>query len=288
MIRTARPGEEAAIRGILEQTYHDSKEFNDLLFTYLYDPKRTVVAEEQGEVVAVVQSPEVVLRYRGQEEPMLVPYATAVRADKHNLGLGKRVMAEQLNYAREWGYRKLITFINLTAVKPWQSIGYAPAFPMHYRREARAEGARAVSARRVRWSDGTKVQELDALYERKFTGYAHWVRRPEDWLKIFVEYSLSGDVWVTERDDHITGYAVCDLRDGDLNILECACEEPENEAPLRQQMLRNYEVDYAIAHEAMTEQNRAECIASGITQRVAPGGLPDFPYEAGYLNLFHQ
>lgn len=292
MLRTARPEEAPLIRSMVEHTYEESDHYNDYYFSMFWRPENTFVYEEDGIICACVQAHETRLRYGEAVAPAVMDFSAAVLDSHRGKGLAQAVLLYSKECMTKRGHTFRMCFTNLNAHKPWQSIGYVPAFPMHFRMVRKSREASGVKdVRRVSLEDVWLIPQLNAMYNSKFAHYARIDRSPQDWLHILCEYTVDGGgVFVLWDGGTPIGYAVYNgMADGEpMQILEYACADPHIEAALLDGAMELTGTRCAVCHEPMTYDNADLCVATGVVQRLAPGGIPDFPYEAGYLNLLHK
>lgn len=287
MNRIATLSDISRVRELMENTYHDPDTFTEYFFRFFGRPEDTFVYAENGRVLASMMQLPFRMRYNGEAYSAALGYGGAVDAEHRKRGLLKSAILYSWDIVRERGVVMTVANTNLSANRPWQSIGYTPAFPLHYRREERTESPE-LNARPAELRDVWTVKRLDELYERKFAAYAHPARGPEEWLHILCEYSLGeGGVMLLWERDALAGYLVFDVVDGEMWFKECACERDEMEFQLRQFTLRATGQLYAICQEPCTPENESLCVPSGIVKPLKEERMPSFPYEKGYLNLMH-
>ena len=287
MVRYATLSDLPAIRRMAEETYHDSDEYNDFYFSLLWKPERTAVNEQDGQAAAAGQIVDLKIAWQGKEYPTGLLYAATSDKRWKNRGLVKEVAAFLRNDLIEKGCSHAVAFINLKATKPWQSIGFSPAFPLCFQKEAYEE-TEDVPIRCLNLSDMHLVHQLNRLYENEFGKYAHVVRDATLWQMILTEYAVcGGGTYLALDGDRVTGYCVYEYEDNILQLKECAAETPKFKKAMRMQLMKELGAQSAITWECATPENLDSCVASGIIQRLLPGGIPDFPYEMGYMNLLH-
>lgn len=290
MLRTARLDEGPVIRGMIEHTYGDSDRYNDYYFAMFWRPENTFVCEEDGKIVACVQAHETRLRYGEVSAPAVMDFEAAVLDSHRGRGLAQAVLTYSGDVMRARGHTLRMCFTNLKANKPWQSIGYGAAFPMEFRRVERGVGD-GEATRRAVLEDVWALGRLNEMYHRRFADYARVDRTPQDWLHILCEYTIDGGgIALLWEKGEIAGYAVYTdpAMEAPMQIMEYACAEAELEAAMLDGAMRVAGAAEAVCHEPMTRENAERCVATGVVQRLAPGGVGDFPYEAGYLNLLHK
>lgn len=289
MIRSAHPSEETAIRSMLKRTYQDSQAFNDYFFTHIWRPENTVVYVEDDMPCACAQTIPFRMRIGEESYPAVMDYGAAVLPSHQGQGLLKRMNLEGAAALVERGFAQRVCFTNLKATRPWQSIGYQAAFPMTFDRLDRLPG-KTPSIRLATLKDAAhQIRGLDALYNRRFAAYARVDRSPLDWLHILAEYALDGGTALLEGPDGlIEGYCVYRQMEEAPLLMECAALDAEMEAALCQAVLQLLDAPYGIRHLPATAGTLERAVATGATARIATGGMPDIPYEKGYLNLFHQ
>lgn len=287
MVRYAQPSDLPAIRRMAEETYHDSDAYNDFYFSLLWKPERTGVNERDGEVVASGQIVDLKIAWQGRVYPAGLLYASTTDNRWKRQGLAKEITAFLQEDLANRGCSHVVAFINLKATKPWQSIGYSPAFPLCFRREE-YEQAENVHTSRMNLKDMHLIPQLNALYEREFGQYAHVARDGALWQMILTEYAVCGGGTCLLWDgDSVVGYCVYEFEEGELQLKECAAQTPQMKRALRMRVMEEQGVKSAVCWECATPDNLDDCVASGIIQRVLPDGMPDFPYEMGYMNLLH-
>ena len=287
MVRYAHFSDLPAIRRMAEETYHDTDAYNDFYFSLLWKPERTGVNERDGQVVASGQIVDISIAWQGKTYPSGLLYASTTDNAWKRQGLAKEITAFLQDDLKQKNCSHVVAFINLKANKPWQSIGYSPAFPLCFRTEA-YEQAEDVQISRFRLEDMHLIPQLNALYENAFGQYAHVVRSGALWQMILTEYAVCGGgtylLWDGEK---LAGYCVFEHEEGNLQLKECVAATPQMKKALRMRVMREQGVQSAVCWECATPDNLQDCVASGIIQRILPDGMPDFPYEMGYMNLLH-
>lgn len=287
MVRYAQPSDLPAIRHMAEETYHDTDAYNDFYFSLLWKPERTGVNEKEGQVVAAGQIVDIDIAWQGKVYPSGLLYAATTDNAWKKQGLVKEIAAFLHEDLRAKGCSHVVAFINLKATKPWQSIGFSPAFPLCFR-TIEYEKAEDVQMSRLNLEDMHLIPQLNALYENAFGHYAHVVRSGALWQMILTEYAVNGGgtalLWEGEK---LAGYCVFEHEEGKLHLKECVAKTPEMKKALCMRVLKEQGEKSAVCWECATPENLQDCVASGIIQRILPEGMPDIPYEMGYMNLLH-
>lgn len=287
MLRYARFSDLPAIRRMAEETYHDSDAFNDFYFSLLWKPERTIINERDGQAAASGQIIDLKISWQGKEYPVGLLYAATSDKRWKKQGLVKELCGMLLDDIRQQGCSHVVAFINLQAAKPWQSIGFSPAFPLCFRKELYEE-AGEVPVKRMNLADMHLVPQINALYEAEFGQYAHVVRDGALWQMILTEYAVCGGGTCLLWDgDRVAAYCVYEYENGELQIKECAGETPQLKKALRMRVMQLEGVQSAVCWECATQDNLQNCVAAGIIQRLLPDGMPDVPYEMAYMNLLH-
>lgn len=287
MVRYAKAADLPSIRRMSEETYHDSDAYNDFYFSLLWKPERSCVNERDGQAAASGQLVDLKIAWQGREYPTGLLYAATSDARWKKQGLVKEVAGFLCDDLRERGCSHVVAFINLKAVSPWQSIGFTPAFPLCFRRE-NYEKAEEAHVTRLKLEDMHLIPQLNALYESEFGHYAHVVRDAALWQMILTEYAVcGGGTCLLWKGNRVSAYCVYEFEGEKLQIKECAGESLRLKKMLRMRVMQELGVQSAVCWESAVAENLHDCVASGIIRRILPGGMPDFPYEMGYMNLIH-
>ena len=97
VIRSAVPGEEAALRALWKEVFHDEDAAVDAFFECLYAPENTLVAVCGGELVSAAYLLRgIELRAGGQRRPAAYFYALATKPEARGRGLGRAITREAL------------------------------------------------------------------------------------------------------------------------------------------------------------------------------------------------
>ena len=287
MVRYAQHADLPAIRRMAEETYHDTDAYNDFYFSLLWQPERTGVNERDGQVVAAGQIVDLDIAWQGKVYPSGLLYAATTDNAWKKQGLVKEIAAFLHEDLKQKGCSHVVAFINLKATKPWQSIGFTPAFPLCFR-TVQYEQTADVNISPLNLADMHLIPQLNALYEKEFGQYAHVVRTGALWQMILMEYAVcGGGTYLLWEDGQLAGYCVYEHEDDQLHLKECVANTPEMKKALSMRVMQEQGAQSAVCWECATPDNMQDCVASGIIQRIAPDGMPDIPYEMGYMNLIH-
>lgn len=287
MVRYAQLSDLPAIRRMAEETYHDSDAYNDFYFSLLWQPDRTAVNERDGKVAASGQIVDIKLSWQGKIYPSGLLYASTTDNAWKRQGLAKEITAFLQDDLRQRNCSHVVAFINLKATKPWQSIGYSPAFPLHFRTET-YEQTEDVQVSLLKLEDMHLIPQLNALYESKFGQYAHVVRDGALWQMILTEYAVcGGGTYLLWNEGKLAGYCVFDHEDDKLQLKECVAATSQMKKALRMRVMMEQNAQSAVCWECATPENLKDCVPAGIIQRILPDGMPDIPYGMGYMNLLH-